>query len=60
MLALKPGGGRFTVFQAAGIFLMGDRRSLVRGRRFNFGFGGNGIIHNIPFWRVHAANAKRG
>src|SRR6476619_4949802 len=60
MLALETGGGRFTIFQAEGLFLLGQRRSRARGRRFNFGFSGNGILHHIPFWRVQAANAKRG
>jgi hypothetical protein len=58
MLALELGGGRFTVFQAAGIFLMGQRRSRARGGRFNFGFGNNGILHHVLFWRVEEANAK--
>src|SRR5690349_3046426 len=37
---------------------MGAGRSRARGWRFNFGFGGNGILHDIPFWRVQAAIAK--
>ena|SRR6476660_101178 len=39
---------------------MRRRPSRAQGGRFNFGFGGNGVVHDIPFWRVHAANAKSG
>jgi hypothetical protein len=27
--------------------------------RVDFGFGGNGIVHHIPFWLERRANAKR-
>src|SRR5690242_17710036 len=58
MLTLKPRRLRFAVFQAAGILQMRAGRSQARGWRFNYGFSGNGILHDIPIWRVQAANAK--